>query len=52
MTKSHPMHRKKSIHMHFRRAQRERRLFYRMLDKIEQVCSRSKVVVKDNTGER
>jgi hypothetical protein len=30
MTKSHPMHRKKAIHMMFRRSPRVRRLFWRV----------------------
>jgi len=37
MTKSHPMHRKKSIHMKFRRSFRVRRLFYGVIELIERV---------------
>jgi hypothetical protein len=38
MTKNHPMHRKKAIHMVFRRSFRVQRLFYKVsniLDKIK-----------------
>jgi len=35
MTKSHPLHRKKAVHMKFRHSFRVRRLFWRMVDKLD-----------------
>jgi len=43
MTKSHPMHRKKSIHMKFRRTFRVQRLFYRVSKLIDTVMAEKKV---------
>jgi len=37
MTASHPIHRKKAIHMKFRRSARVRRLFWQVIDFIEKV---------------
>lgn len=37
MTKSHPMHRKKSIHMAFRRSRRVRKLFFAVTELIDKV---------------
>jgi len=37
MTKSHPMHRKKAIHMKFRRSPKIRRLFWQISDVFDKV---------------
>ena len=42
MTKSHPMHRKKAIHMTFRRSRRVRDLYWRVTDLIEAVVKRGR----------
>ena len=46
MTKSHPMHRKKSIHMTFRRSWKVKRLFYRVSDLLDGVAASRKEKVK------
>jgi hypothetical protein len=47
MTKSHPMHRKKSIHMKFRRTFRVKRLFYRVNTLLDTIATRKKVKQDD-----
>jgi len=39
MTKKHPMHRKKSIHMTFRRSRRVRNLFWRISEIFDTITS-------------
>jgi len=43
MTKSHPLHRKRSIHMKFRRTFRVKRLFYRVNGILDTIAARKKV---------
>ena len=46
MTKSHQLHRKKSIHMKFRRSFRVRRLFYRVNGIIDATIAVRKEILK------
>lgn len=46
MTKSHPLHRKKAIHMIFRRSYRVRRLFYKVSAILDRVSHTRKGGVK------
>lgn len=43
MTKSHPMHRKKAIHMTFRRSSKVRRVFWRVVELIDKVSQEKEV---------
>lgn len=43
MTKSHPLHRKKSIHLKFRRTFRVKRLFYRVSKLFDIVAAERRV---------
>ena len=43
MTKGHPLHRKKSIHMKFRRTFRVRRLFYRVSNILDTIMAERKL---------
>lgn len=50
MGKGHPLHRKRSIHMKFRRTFRVKRLFYRVSDIFDTIATRRKV--RRRAGER